>query len=428
MRALETRAHTGYNSIFVMFLLLLLTLAFCPAGVTANSRNTKVSAQSKQDILSAEHPEEAYRLFQQHYQDKRVLLSSADPTTRARIAAAKKNNFMASLNIAKLHNRKFERGESSYKMTVNAFSSMSSQEKSRYLGVVNATGLRPDHTAGAGASYPSSLSWDQQGYVSPVVHQGECGSCWTYPTVALLEFALASVSGTLTPLSNQEMLDCVYEEERWDGCEGGWYNEAWDYLLETQHLATLAQYPYTGTDGTCSYRRYTNALQGKVRLTGYVEVSPGEGNVMRAIQLMPLAVAFYAQDELMLFDEGMYDGCDHGWIYPNHAALLTGYGTTYWEIKNSWGLDWGDNGYGKFHRSRGNNLCLLMDYAKYITFDNLENLSPCSAGYYQTESTGADSQEPIEATGTCEMCPANTYSYAGGACIPCPGCGECKAA
>lgn len=38
-----------------------------------------------------------------------------------------------------------------------------------------------------------------------------------------------------------------------------------------------------------------------------------------------------------------------------HAILITGYGTTedgrnYYEIRNSWGTSWGNNGYGRVLR------------------------------------------------------------------------------
>jgi len=48
----------------------------------------------------------------------------------------------------------------------------------------------------------------------------------------------------------------------------------------------------------------------------------------------------------------------------NHAVLLVGYGTDvdeygneqdYWMIKNSWDVNWGEEGY--FRITRGNNAC-----------------------------------------------------------------------
>jgi len=43
----------------------------------------------------------------------------------------------------------------------------------------------------------------------------------------------------------------------------------------------------------------------------------------------------------------------------NHAPVVVGYGTEngtdYWKVKNSWGEDWGDNGYIKVKRNE--NMC-----------------------------------------------------------------------
>lgn len=49
--------------------------------------------------------------------------------------------------------------------------------------------------------------------------------------------------------------------------------------------------------------------------------------------------------------------------YTNHAVLAVGYGhddetgLDYWLIKNSWGEDWGEEGYFKI--KRGSNECLI---------------------------------------------------------------------
>merc|ERR1712004_831364 len=52
----------------------------------------------------------------------------------------------------------------------------------------------------------------------------------------------------------------------------------------------------------------------------------------------------------------------------DHAVTLTGYGVDgsqdYWEIKNSWGTGWGQDGYIYMARNEGNN-CGVATNARY---------------------------------------------------------------
>jgi len=58
------------------------------------------------------------------------------------------------------------------------------------------------------------------------------------------------------------------------------------------------------------------------------------------------------------YSSGIFNDCTTS---IDHAVLLAGYTSSYWLIKNSWGVSWGENGY---IRLTGNaNTCGVLDYA-----------------------------------------------------------------
>ncbi len=86
----------------------------------------------------------------------------------------------------------------------------------------------------------------------------------------------------------------------------------------------------------------------------------------------PISVAIAVPDTLMNYKSGVYDdkkGCD-GSGGQDHAVLVVGYGTDiksgldYWLVKNSWGEKWGEEGYFRMAKNRGN-LCYIATSALY---------------------------------------------------------------
>ncbi|RYR15503.1 uncharacterized protein [Arachis hypogaea] len=53
----------------------------------------------------------------------------------------------------------------------------------------------------------ASVDWREKGAVSPLKDQGQCGSCWAFSTVAVVEGINKIVRGELISLSEQELVD-----------------------------------------------------------------------------------------------------------------------------------------------------------------------------------------------------------------------------
>lgn len=61
----------------------------------------------------------------------------------------------------------------------------------------------------------------------------------------------------------------------------------------------------------------------------------------------PVSIGIYATSTFSSYSSGVYSGCPAGSsAYINHAVLLVGYTSNGdWIVKNSWGADWGDQGF-----------------------------------------------------------------------------------
>lgn len=80
----------------------------------------------------------------------------------------------------------------------------------------------------------------------------------------------------------------------------------------------------------------------------------------------PISVGIDAS-QIHFYTGGIYDNTLCG-NHINHGVVAVGYGeannTQYWIVKNSWGVEWGENGYIRMSRNK-NNQCAIASMACY---------------------------------------------------------------
>lgn len=263
------------------------------------------------------------------------------------------------------------RGNASWTMAANNFTDLTRAEfRSIYLGARRPATERGSAPAAARSApqpaLPSAIDWRSEGIVTDVKDQGSCGSCWAFSAVGSLEGAHARKSRTLTALSEQNLVDCA-GPFGCDGCGGGWMTSAFEYVESNGGIDTEAAYAYRARDERCAYR---NSSRGAT-VRGVVNITQGDTDaLLRAVATVgPVSVAIDASFDLQMYGSGVYTSTSCSKTMLNHGVLVVGYGETstgkkYYIIKNSWGKDWGMDGYVYFDRDVPN-MCGIAEAASY---------------------------------------------------------------
>lgn len=234
-----------------------------------------------------------------------------------------------------------------YKMGVNQFTIYSTEEfATRFLTPM----ISPEARSGDDSyEVVGDVDWTAQGKVTRVKNQGQCGSCWAFSAVGVLESWLL-FKGQNTDLSEQQLVDCSRPQGN-QGCNGGWPHSALTYI-QNNGITTQTAYPYVAKDQACKTQG------GSYKIAGYTSYS-GCNGLSSQINNSPVSVTVDATN-WSPYRSGVFTNCATG---INHAVLLVGVVGGAWKIKNSWGPGWGENG---FIRLGSGNTCGVCAYAGVV--------------------------------------------------------------
>ncbi|CAA7040911.1 unnamed protein product [Microthlaspi erraticum] len=265
-----------------------------------------------------------------------------------------------------------------FKLAVNQFADLTNDEfRAMYTGykggsvLSSQSGIRTSSFRYQNVSFgalPISVDWRKKGAVTPIKNQGSCGSCWAFSAVGAIEGATQIKKGKLISLSEQQLVDCDTKDF---GCSGGLMDSAFQYIMANGGLTTKSNYPYIAQDGTCNYKK---AKQNTTSITGFEDVPVNnEAALMKAVAHQPVSVALEGGGlDFQFYSSGVFTGeCSTD---LDHAVTAVGYGestngTKYWILKNSWGPNWGENGYMRIQKDVKDKegLCGLAMKASYPT-------------------------------------------------------------
>ncbi|KAF8793251.1 procathepsin L-like [Argiope bruennichi] len=266
------------------------------------------------------------------------------------------------------HNQRYEQGLHSFHLGFNEFADMVLEEFAKMVnGYISSETEAPiPFVVPSNFNAPDSVDWRNQGAVTEVKNQGQCGSCYSFSATGALEGQHKLRRGKLVSLSEQNIIDCSHREGN-DGCDGGDMDASFQYVMLNGGLDSEKSYPYKAKVGKCNYKRKNS----ETMCLGYSDVTPRDEDTLKIAVAMvgPISVAIDAShDSFQLYQGGIYNEPNCSSTYLDHGVLAVGYGSEdgndYWLVKNSWGTGWGENGYIKMSRNK-NNQCGIATEASF---------------------------------------------------------------
>ena len=249
---------------------------------------------------------------------------------------------------------------------------------------------------------PKNWDWRNVGgenYVPDPFEQGNCGSCYTLATIFSLESRLRikTLNKDKTKFSVQFPLSCNFYAE---GCEGGYPimvgkffhefeivpEECFEYTQSTNQCSNVCDYTkypkkyYVGDYGYIG--GYYGALNEVLMMKEIRARGPIPGNIIVPLTFNYYKSGIYSERPLKknsgIFNKTSMIENEIDFLKVEHSTTIIGYGeengVKYWIGMNTWGNDWGENGFYKILRGENEmNIETMGDYFNIEITDRKNN-------------------------------------------------------
>jgi hypothetical protein len=202
---------------------------------------------------------------------------------------------------------------------------------------------------------PTRIDWRNfagQDWISPVKHQRKCGSCVAFSAAGVVEAHYNIKSRVFNydlDLSEQHLFTCGG-----GSCKSGWFPTTGLHYMKLNGTSDESCAPYkignNREDLACS-TACPDVNSRLFKIKDYLPVGGSwSGSTIQDIKEWlldgPVTASMEVYEDFMLYKSGVYTRVT-GKLLGGHSVVVVGYDEEeeFFIVKNSWGEDWGENGY-----------------------------------------------------------------------------------
>ena len=233
-------------------------------------------------------------------------------------------------------------------------------------------GNRPPLNSNMPSHFDARDKWTD--CIGPVRDQAHCGSCWAFATAQVFSDRLCLGDPsfrTNLQLSVQELISCSEEN---DGCRGGVTYYAFQFIQE-YGIVSEKCYPYLSGDDGDSRMDQCHFWKGECELredrfekfycTDVRYIQNDVDSIKWELMMNgPVTASFQTYLDFFAYKEGIYE-VKTDVKKERHAVKIIGWGeekgVKYWIAANSWGPEWGENGFFRIKLGES-------EFESFITF------------------------------------------------------------
>nr|XP_018914012.1 PREDICTED: cathepsin B-like [Bemisia tabaci] len=236
-------------------------------------------------------------------------------------------------------------------------------------------------------NFDSRTQWPECPTIKEIRDQGGCGSCWAFGAVEAMSdrTCIHSKGKVNVHLAAEDLLSCCYVCGF--GCNGGFPGAAWKFWVRRgivsggtygshqgckPYLIQPCEHHVNGTRQACSEVGKTPKCTSTCE-KGYdvpykkdkhfgahaYSIDSDPAQIQKEIMTNgPVEAALTVYEDLVSYKKGVYKHTA-GKALGGHAIKIIGWGVDeqsklpYWTVANSWNTDWGDNGFFRILRGKG---------------------------------------------------------------------------